>query len=130
MDDRGGDDLPNELRAFLFSCIDAVEQVEIVALLAAARRPWTAHAVAMRLGVSDAVARHHLETLAARGLLQTAIGNEVTYGYGPKTADLRRYADELVERYRTARTTILRYVAASPRRVKRFADAFKLRDTE
>lgn len=123
-------ELPNELKAFLFSCIDAVEQVEIVVLLCRANRPLNARAVATELGVSDPLARHHLESLVARGLLSTAVGNEVSYSYAPRSAELRRYADQLVEYYGSARTTILRFIASSPRRVKRFADAFKLREPE
>jgi hypothetical protein len=131
MDEPTEGSLPNDLRAFLFSCIDSVEQVEIVSLLCrSAPEVWTARAVARELRLSDAGARHHLETLVARGLLQTAVGAEVTYSYAPKSAELRRYADQLVDYYGSARTTVLRFIAASPRRAKRFADAFKLRDSE
>jgi predicted ArsR family transcriptional regulator len=123
-------ELPAELKAFLYSCIDEVEQVEILALLCRSDRAATAHAVAVDLGLSDHVARHHLETLVARGLLQIAIGAEVSYGYAPKSVQLRRYAELLTEYYATSRTAILRFITTSPRRAKRFSDAFKLRDPE
>jgi hypothetical protein len=123
--------LPPELRAFLYSCIDAVEQVEILVLLCQSDRACSAKAVASNLSVTDAVARHHLETLVARGLLQATIGAEVTYRYAPKSVELRRYGDQLVEQYTTSRTAILQTVATASRRsVKRFSDAFKLRDSE
>jgi hypothetical protein len=122
--------LPPELKAFLYTCIDAVEQVEILTTLGEARRASTARAIAARLGLSDASARHHLETLAARGLLQITVGAEVSYTYAPKTTELQRYADLLLERYRDSRTAVLRFIAANPRRLKRFSDAFKLRDKE
>jgi hypothetical protein len=122
--------LTPELRAFLYSCFDAIEQVEILALVAQSARAWSARAIAAQLRLTDTAARHHLETLAARGLLQIAVGAEVTYAYAPKTAELRRYADELAERYAESRTTIAAFIAANARRLKRFSDAFKLRDPE
>lgn len=131
MDDREPrNELPAELKAFLYSCVDTVEQVEILVLLCKSGRAATAHAVAADLGLSDQVAREHLETLAARGLLTIAVGAEVSYVYVPKSVQLRRYAEQLTEYYATSRTAILRFITTSPRRAKRFSDAFKLRDPE
>ena len=130
MDTPDPHDFPSDFRAFLYSCIDSVEQVEILALLCRSDHGWTARAAGAHLGLSDTIARHHLETLSARGLLQITIANEVTYSYRPKSVDLRRYGDQLAEYYATSRTALLHFIAMSPRRVKRFADAFKLRDPE
>ena len=130
MNQSGSDELPPELRAFLYSCIDDVEQVEILVLLCREGKPWTARATGGHLGLSDAVARHHLETLTARGLLQISVAAEVRYFYAPKNAELRRYADQLSEQFATARMAIVRFVASHSRRLKPFSDAFKLRDPE
>jgi hypothetical protein len=125
------EDLPTELKAFLYSCIDSVEAAEILVLLCRTRRPWTTRTVAVELGMLDAAARSQLETLAARGLLHITIDTEVMYTYAPKTPELRRYGDQLTALYATSRTAILRVVATNPRRsVKRFADAFRWRDPE
>jgi predicted ArsR family transcriptional regulator len=126
----GSTELPPELRAFLYSCIDSVEQVEILVLLCRERGPWTARATADRLGFADVLTRRHLETLSASGLLHASVATEVLYAYSPKNAELRRYADQLSEYYATARAAVMRFVASNPRRLKRFADAFKLRDPE
>jgi hypothetical protein len=123
-------ELPADLRAFLYSCIDAVEQVDILVLLRNSGKPWTAAATAVQLGLSDTTARHHLETLSARGLLQIGVAADVSYAYAPKSAELRRYGDRLSELHATSRTAIMRFVASSPLRLKRFSDAFKLRDVE
>lgn len=130
MNQSSSSELPSELRAFLYSCIDSVEQVEILMLLCRDSRPWTARATAERLGFSDGLTRGHLETLSARGLLQISVAAEVLYAYSPKNAELRRYADQLSEHYGTARTAIMRFVASNPRRLKHFSDAFKLREPE
>lgn len=125
------DEIPAELKAFLFSCIDAVEQVELLVLLRQSNRGWTVRAASAELGVSDSSTRHHLETLAARGLVHITIGEEASYSYAPKRPALGGYVDQLLEHYAHSRTTILRLIASGPRRgMKRFADAFKLRDPE
>jgi hypothetical protein len=129
MSERSAGDLPNDLRAFLFSCIDSIEQVETLALLARSSRQWTARAVGAQLGLPDGGARHHLEALVARGLLQIAVGPEAMYSYGPK-AELQGYADRLVEYYARDRMTVMRAIATAPRHLKRFAEAFKLRETD
>ena len=123
-------ELPPELRAFLYSCIDSVEQLEILVLLCREDGPWTARGTAERLGFADALARRHLETLSACGLLQISVAAEVRYAYAPKNAELRRYADQLSAHYATDRTAIIRFVASNPRRLKRFSDAFKLREPD
>lgn len=125
-------DLPSaELRAFIYSCIDDVEQVQILALLSESDQARSARRVAAEASLADSAARHHLESLAARGLVSITVGQELTYRYAPKTANLRRYGDELVTLYRRAPLAILRLVATNLRpSVKRIADAFRLRDRE
>jgi DNA-binding IclR family transcriptional regulator len=130
MDTPARDELPAELRAFLYSCIDSIEQVEILMMLRMHDRGCTTRAVASALGLAEASARGHLETLTAQGLLHAQPGPEVTYRFSPKTPALARYADLLASHHAHARNAVLRFVATSSRRTKSFADAFKLRDTE
>jgi hypothetical protein len=118
-----------ELKAFIYSCFDAVEQVELLVLLQRAAEPWSARSAAQACGISDASARHHLETLAARGLLQIAVGQETTYRFAPKRAELQTYADALATGYADSRTAIVRLVVTSPlRSARRIADAFTFRE--
>lgn len=92
-------------------------------------RMRSARDVATELNVAVGVARHHLETLAARGLLEVRVGDETAYRYRPKSEDLARYCDLLARHYVTSRQAVLGFVAAESRRsIKHFADAFKLRD--
>lgn len=122
---------PADLRAFLYSCIDAIEQAEIVVHLYDVREPTTARTVARVLGTSDANARHHLEILVARGILQTTVGDEVTYRYGPRTPDLARYTEQLVDWWGRARPAVIRFISNTRRdALKRFGDAFKIKGSE
>ena len=122
--------LPSELRAFLHSCLESIEQVELLIILRGSERWRTTREVSEDLHVPLAAARRDLDTLAARGLLEVSVLQETRYRYRPKTDDLARYADLLARYYVTSRHLIFKAVTESRPAVKRFADAFKLRDPE
>jgi DNA-binding FadR family transcriptional regulator len=123
--------LPPELRAFLHSCIESIEQIELLMMLRGSDRLRTAREVAAEFGISPALARRDLETLSARGLLEVRVGEETAYRYRPKTEELGRYSDLLAQHYVTSRPAVLGFVATESRlSAKRFADAFKLRKPE
>ena len=124
-------ELPPELRAFLHSCIESIEQVEVLILLRGSERSRTVGDIATALRLTPAGARRDLETLTARGLLDVHVGTELSYRYRPKSPDLGRYCDLLAECYVTARQDVFGYIAAKSRlAMKRFADAFNLRDRD
>ena len=131
MDPGRPEELPAELRAFLHSCIESINQVELLMMMRGSERWRTAREVAATLHVPAAVARRDLETLAARGLLEVTVGSEIEYRYRPKTGDLARYGDLLAQHYVTERQLIFAFVSTRSRiAMKRFADAFKLREGE
>jgi DNA-binding IclR family transcriptional regulator len=113
------------LRAVLYSCIDSIEQIELLAWLKSAGRPAAVREVAEALRLPAPLTRRHAETLVARGLLQAQGGEQVTFRFAPVSADLHRLADLLTDRYGEAREPIVR--AISSRAARTFADAFKLR---
>jgi hypothetical protein len=124
-------DLPAELRAFLHSCVESIEQVELLIMLRGSDRFRTAREVSSEFRSSPARARTDLETLAARGLLEVRVGDETSYRYRPKTEELARYCDLLAQHYVTSRQAVIGFVATESRSsAKRFADAFKLRKPE
>ena len=123
--------LPSELRAFLHSCIESIEQVELLMLLRGSAQARTARDVADALRVAASGARRDLETLAARGLLEVRVDVDTKYRYRPKSEELGRYCDLLAQHYVTSRQAVMGFVATESRlSVKRFADAFKLRNPE
>ncbi len=131
METSGPSTLPVHLRAFLYSCIDSLEQLEILLLLRASTATWTTRAVAQAVQVADGRARVWLDALAARGLVRVTVRNETEYAFHPASDVLRRYCEELAEAYRQSQRDVLRFVAAlPPSSIRSFANAFKLRDTE
>jgi DNA-binding IclR family transcriptional regulator len=124
-------ELPSELRAFLHSCIESIDQVELLMMLRGSDRFRTAREVASEFRMSPPHARRDLETLSARGLLDVRVGEETSYRYHPKSEQLGQYCDLLAQHYITSRHAVLGFVATESRlSVKRFADAFKLRDRD
>ena len=124
-------ELPAHLRAFLYSCIDSIEQLEVLSLLQGSEELWSAGAVARELGITDARARAYLDALAARGLAHVTVRGDMRYGFRPASAALARYCEELAIQLERSRSDVLRFVAAlPPPAVRSFAHAFKLRDTE
>jgi predicted transcriptional regulator len=131
MESPRGRQLPAHLRAFLYSCIDSIEQLDVLMLLRASGEGRTAREVAREVGVSDSRARAFLDALAARGFVHAVVRSEVTYTYRPSSDALRKYTDELADELERSRADVLRFVAAlPPSSVRSFANAFKLRDSE
>ena len=62
-------DLPVQLRAFLHSCIETIEQVEIVMILRGSQQTPSAREVSAILRLPPEATRRNLETLTARGIL-------------------------------------------------------------
>lgn len=123
--------LPPELRAFLHSCVESIDQVELLMMLRGSDRFRTPRDVASEFGISAPHARRNLETLSARGLLEVRVAEETSYRYHPKSDELGRYCDLLAQHYVTSRQAVLGFVATESRlSLKRFADAFKLRDRD
>lgn len=126
MDTSNPSELPGALRAFLYSCIDSVDQVELLVWLRR-RDAATVREASDALRIPAAVARRHLDVLTARGLLQAQVQEQTAYRYEPVSADLRGYAELLAEHYECGREPVLRFL--SSRAARSFADAFKLRRT-
>jgi predicted ArsR family transcriptional regulator len=117
--------LPPELRAFLYSCIDSVDQAELLLYLRRLGRSLTVREVSGDLGLASLPVRQHLETLTARGLLRAEIGDEVRYRYAPDSERLRGYGELLADHYAADRDAVRRSISA--RAARTFADAFKIR---
>lgn len=129
--DRSRVGLSVDLKAFVFACVDSVEQMEILVLLHGQRGPQSTHEVASRLGLTPGAARHHLETLTARGLLHIDVGTEARFSFAPRNERLRSYAVQLVAAYEQSRMDVLRAITQNAKgSLKSFADAFKLRGRE
>jgi uncharacterized protein DUF5985/IclR-like helix-turn-helix domain-containing protein len=88
-------DKPADLRAFPYSCIDSVDQVDLLIRLRHSHSAQTVRQLSAVSGLATVSVRRHLETLVVRGLLRAVVAEEVGYRYAPESPGLRRYADLL-----------------------------------
>src|SRR5690349_8274958 len=119
-------DLPADLRAFLYSCIDSVDQVDLLIRLRHSQAARTVRQLSAVSGLATAAVRTHLETLVVRGLLRADVAEEVGYRYAPESPELRRFADLLETCYSKQRDQAVRAISA--RSVCTFGVAFKFKD--
>jgi hypothetical protein len=117
--------IPAELRDFIARHIDSVGQVEALLLLRdnAAAGGWDAPRLAGRLYVSEAEAAAILAHLLEQGFVTEQAG-EYRFDQQARQAGI---IDQLAEAYARQLIPITNLIHAKPRRIRAFADAFKLK---
>ncbi len=122
-------DLPPLVRAFMSDHIRTLDELQLlITCVYSEDRWWDATAVARELGVSAVAARHALDHLASRNLLDIRITGDVRYRFHPGTDELRDAALVVAETYRANPAGVINLVAGAPRRsIRDFADAFRIR---
>jgi hypothetical protein len=120
------DDLiPSDLRDFIFRYIDSIAQLEALLLLRAdPDTDWDAKQTAARLYASEPEVAEALARLCADGFLTCKEG---IYRYGPQSPEQRAMIDRLADAYSRHLIPITNMIHGKPRRIREFADAFKLR---
>jgi hypothetical protein len=122
--------LPAEVRHFVYTVFDSIEQLEILVRLKAVSGGWTVRDASRSVGATPEVVRASLEALVARGLLKVRVAEPSepsVYWYEPRNPAFLTYVDVLVQHYDTDRTEVVELIASGQRRLRQFADAFKLR---
>lgn len=119
------DSLSSDLRTFLARYIDSVAQLEALLLLRNnPSQTWSADAVAKRLYTSDEESAALLARLCDDGFLARSLQD---YRYACQTPELAAAVDRLAEGYKEQLIPITQLIHAKPRRIREFADAFKLK---
>ena len=120
-----GHPLPAELQEFLIKHIDSIAQLEALLLLReGSDAAWDVQTTAKRLYIGQQEAEEILALLAAHGFIVLA---ENGFRYRPQSRGLARMVGLLAEYYRRYLIPITNLVHTKPRRIREFADAFKLR---
>ncbi len=124
------DPLPEEVKRFLETNIDSVDQLEILRVLGEnPEREWTAAALAREVQTRPEAIGPHLAALHSRGMLITVTrGTDLFCRYGPATPELEALVHRLLQVYRERPVTMINLVYARAREaLKTFADAFRIR---
>ncbi len=120
--------LPEDVRRFILSRIDSVEQLEVLLLMhRAPGAVWTPEAIARELYSTPSSVRGRLESLVRQELV-AAEGTPASFHYRPQAPSLVPTIDRLAECYRQRRVAVITLIASKPlENVRAFSDAFRLR---
>jgi hypothetical protein len=117
--------VPVELRTFVLRYVDSVGQLEALLLMRTdPSTPWTAATLAPRLYTSEDEAAGILSRLADEGFL---VEDGRDYRFQCADPELERPLTALASFYRTHLIAVTNLIHSKPRRIREFADAFKLK---
>jgi len=118
------DPIPPDIRDFIQRHIDSVAQLEALLLLRSNPSAiWDIATIAKRLYTSEREIRDGLERLCADALLSC---NDGMFCY-TSTSDIQEKIDRLATAYAQYLIPVTNMIHTKSRRIREFADAFKLR---
>jgi hypothetical protein len=118
--------LPEPVQEFILKHIDSVAQLEALLLLGrSVEREWDAATAAKRLYSGIPETAEALARLAADGFL-LANGNG-GYRLGCRSPEQQEIVDRLADHYARHLIPVTNLIHSKSRRIRAFADAFKLR---
>src|SRR5688500_953871 len=121
---------PEDVRAFMEQNIDALEQLEILRVLA--QNPgklWSAAALSIEVQCRPDALASHLRALHGRGLVTAVAGDDDTrWRYGAHVESMQVTLQRLLQTYQERPVTMIQMVFAKKTKpLEAFADAFRLR---
>lgn len=117
--------IPPDVYTFILAHIDSVGAIE--ALLLLRRNPsqaWTPSSVGQRLYISEIAAQEILIQLHGDGLIQS---DGSAFQYRPLEPVREDLLQRLTDTYQNQLVAVTQVIHAKPRRIREFANAFKLR---
>lgn len=124
--------LQPEVVAFATTYTRSLDDLQVLmACLEARDRWWDAGGMARHLSIGLSAARHALDRLAGRNLLDIRVTGDVRYQFNPGTPELESAALACASAYHAHPVAVVQLVAGESRRPLRdFADAFRFRDDD
>lgn len=116
--------IPRDVRDFLLKTIASVAELEALLLLRREMASWSVETLAQRLYVPPAEAELVLRALMS---LDFVVQDEVGYRYECTTPELDRLVEKTAEVYARQLIPVTKLIHDHGRRIRRFADAFRLR---
>lgn len=117
--------IPLDLQNFIARHIDSIAQIEALLLLRRHKpQEWSVEDAAKRLYVSVHETAEILDNLCDDGLLECGDGR---FRFVCQTSATEQLVDRLAEAYADNLIAVTNIIHAKPRRIREFANAFKLR---
>jgi hypothetical protein len=117
--------VPEDVRAFILRYINSIAQLEALLLLwRSPEKAWDVPALASRLYIGESETVEALAPLSNDGLL---VADQNTYRFNRAADDLPEMVARLAAVYAKQLIPVTNIIHAKPRRIREFADAFKLK---
>ncbi|MGY3618357.1 hypothetical protein [Bradyrhizobium sp. USDA 10063] len=117
--------VPDDIRDFILKHIDSVAQIEALLLIQShPQERWTIPQIAARLYMGDSDTKEALDRLRTTGLLDC---EKEVYRLEGVSAGNMLLIERLLAVYTRHLIPVTNIIHAKPRRIRSFADAFKLR---
>ena len=115
-------------KEFVRARIDSLIQLDIALLLQSdASVWWSAERLGDELRIQPDVARHALDALASKNLLDVRIATDLTYRFAPWHGSAAELMNEVAANHYEAREIVARGGGSA---AERFADAFRVRKND
>jgi hypothetical protein len=125
------DHISADVKQFIISHINSIEQLEILLLLAETRRAWSVVELADKICTTADSANKRIESLQKAGLVSIAAASPPSYAYQPRTRELGDAVTRLSVEYRERRISIVNFIYSQPiQNIRTISDAFRLRPPE
>src|SRR5687768_9784920 len=123
------EDIPEELKQFIFASFESMDQLRILLLLQASpERDWSILAMSTNLYLRPELAQKGLDTLQRKGFVVVHDQSDPHYRYQPASTALEQMVQAVVMLDQTRPVTLIKLIYARPQDpLQSFADAFKLR---
>jgi hypothetical protein len=122
-------EIPEDVLRFLESCIDSVEQLQILLLLhSEPERSWTSAQISRELRSTDTSIEKRVEGLYVRDVLRRPPEKGDPIRFRPGTPELAKVIQRLSEQNQKRPYRVIDAIYSHPRKaLKAFADAFKFK---
>lgn len=122
-----GDQIPENIRQFIYACIDSVEQIEVLALLhEQPSKEWSFLSVSQELRSTEGSVEKRLRDLSDRRVIQPI--SNATFRYEPRSEEIRQVVTELMGIYRLRPYRVMELIFSKPvNAMQSFADAFRFK---
>jgi predicted transcriptional regulator len=116
-------DISEDLKQFVFTHVDSVEQLEVMMLLRTDRdKWWTAKTLSEEMRTSAASIANRLNIIYSFGLVEKDEAG--AFRYKPHNVELERTMEKLAEAYRIRKHRIFALIFSPMKKARNFADAF------
>ena len=125
------DHIPVDVKQFIVSHINSIEQLEILVLLTESKRAWSVTDLADKICTTVDSAKNRIESLKSAGLVSVSPVNPQAYVYQPRTHEVDAMVANLLKEYRERRISIINFIYSQPiQNIRTISDAFRLRPPE